>query len=92
MYTGLKDNIRFLYRMFNDFKSSGYDVVVVGKAYDDNLQAYTRNDVEKNMIRYNGLTVWIVSGFSDIEGFEKKKNYMKSVDESFILEAVRRMK
>jgi len=35
------------------------------------------------------LIVWIVGGLSDIEDFEKKKHYMKSVDEGFILEAVR---
>jgi len=38
------------------------------------------------MIRYSDLDVWIVSEFSD---FEKRKHYMKSVDEGFILEAVR---
>jgi len=35
---GLIQNIRFLYRMFNDFRSSGYDVVIVEKAYDDSLK------------------------------------------------------
>jgi hypothetical protein len=34
---GLKDNIRFLYKTFNDLKSIGYDVAIVGKAYDDDL-------------------------------------------------------
>ena len=39
------------------------------------------------MIRYSGLSVWIVSGFSDIECFEKKKHYMRSVDEDIVVEA-----
>jgi len=40
------------------------------------------------MTRYSGLSVWIVGGFSDIEGFEKKKHYMKDVDGDVILEAI----
>ncbi len=40
------------------------------------------------MVRYSGLSVWIAGGFSNVEGFEKKKNYMKSVDEGFILDAI----
>jgi|GEM_PF-2503351 len=43
----------------------------------------------EKMTRYNSLNIWIVSEFSDIEDFKKKKHYMKSVDESFILEAIR---
>ena len=31
----LKENVRFLYRMLGDFKSRGFDAVVVGKAFDD---------------------------------------------------------
>jgi len=43
------------------------------------------------MIRYSGLSVWIVSGFSDIEGFEKERHYMRSVDEDIVMEAIREM-
>jgi len=39
---GLKDKIVFLYRMFNDLRSRDYDMVVVGKAYNDELCAYFR--------------------------------------------------
>jgi hypothetical protein len=34
---GLIDNIGFLYSMMCELKSKGYDVVVVGKAFDDDL-------------------------------------------------------
>ncbi|MCL7397073.1 MAG: hypothetical protein LZ167_06635, partial [Thaumarchaeota archaeon] len=37
---GLIDNIGFLYSMMCELKSKGYDVVVVGKAFDDDLYAY----------------------------------------------------
>ena len=85
---GLRDNIRFLYRMFKDFKASGYDVVIVGKAYDDDLKAYIRDEIGRIMTRYNGLNVWIVSGFSDIKGFEERIHYMKDVDGDVISEAI----
>jgi len=39
-WRGLRDNIRFLYRMFNVFRCSGYDVVIAEKAYNYDLQAY----------------------------------------------------
>jgi hypothetical protein len=34
---GLIDNIGFLYSMMCELKSTGYNVVVVGKAFDDDL-------------------------------------------------------
>jgi hypothetical protein len=34
---GLIGNIGFLYRMMCELKSTGYNVVVVGKAFDDDL-------------------------------------------------------
>jgi len=40
----------------------------------------------EKMTRYNSLNIWIVSEFSDIEDFKKKKHYMKSVDENIVME------
>ncbi len=48
-------NIRFLYRMFKDLRSNGYDILIVGKACDDSLQAYIPGEAKKNTIRYNSL-------------------------------------
>ncbi len=40
----------------------------------------------EKMTRYNSLNIWIVSEFSNVEGFEKKKKYMRSVDENIVME------
>jgi hypothetical protein len=37
---GLRENIVFLYRMMYEFKSKGYNVLVVRKAFDDDLYVY----------------------------------------------------
>jgi hypothetical protein len=47
---GLIDNIGFLYRIMCELKSTGYDVVVVGKAFDDDLYIYV--SVESERIRF----------------------------------------
>jgi hypothetical protein len=39
-------------------------------------------------IVYNGLNVKVISGFSNIEGFEKMSWYMQSVGEEVIAEAI----
>jgi len=44
---GLIQNIRFLYRMFNDLKASGYDVAVVEKGFSDDLQVYVGGRLER---------------------------------------------
>jgi hypothetical protein len=42
---GLIDNIVFLYRVMCELRSNGYNVLVVGKAFDDDLNSI--NDFEK---------------------------------------------
>jgi hypothetical protein len=86
---GLIDNIGFLYKMMCEFKSKGYDVVVVGKAFDDNLYVYVVDRVEEEKIVYNGLDVKVIGGFSNVEGFERMSWYMQSVDGEMIMEAIR---
>jgi len=86
---GLKENIRFLYRMLGDFKSRGFDAVVVGKAFDDDLYAYVRGDVKKRGIKYYGLHVGVTVISSSIEEFEKMNWYMQSVDGETIREAMK---
>jgi hypothetical protein len=86
---GLIDNIGFLYSMMCELKSKGYDVVVVGKAFDDDLYAYVVDRVEEENIVYNGLPVKVIGGFNNIEGFERMNWYMQVVDEETIMEAIR---
>jgi hypothetical protein len=45
--------------------------VVVGKAFDDDLYAYVVDRVNEEKIVYNGLDVMVISGFNNVEGFEK---------------------
>jgi len=85
---GLKDNITFLYKMFNGLRSSGYDVAIVGKAYDDDLYAYVWGDVKNRVIEYDGLHVGVTVISSSIEEFEKNNWYMQSVDGETIREAI----
>jgi hypothetical protein len=86
---GLRENIVFLYSMMCELKSKGYDVVVVGKAFDDDLYVYVVDRVEEEKIVYNGLPVKIIGGFSNVEGFERMSWYMQVVDEEMIMEAIR---
>jgi hypothetical protein len=85
---GLIDNIGFLYRVMCELKSKGYDVVVVGKAFDDDLYVYFVDRVGEEKIVYNGLNVKVIGGFNNIDCFERANWYMQSVDEEVIVEAV----
>jgi len=53
---GLIDNICFLYRMMCELKSMGYNVVVVGKAFDDDLYVYISGRIGEKKIFYKGFT------------------------------------
>ena len=48
--------------MFKDLRSNGYDILIVGKACDDSLQAYIPGEAKKNTIRYNSLVYWRIRG------------------------------
>jgi hypothetical protein len=88
----LIENIGFLYSMMCKLRSKGYNVVVVGKAFDDDLYAYVVDRVEEEKIVYNGLDVMVISRFNNIEGFEKMNWYMQSVDGEIIIEVVETIK
>ena len=88
MYEGLRDNIVFLYGMFDYSRSIGYDVAVVGEAFDDDLYAHIIGSVKEKGIEYNGLYVYVFGSFSSTEWFEKMNWYMQGVDEDVILEAI----
>jgi len=49
---GLIDNIVFLYRMMCELKSKGYNVLVVGKSFDDDLYVYVSDRPSENKIFY----------------------------------------
>jgi hypothetical protein len=78
--------------MMCEFKFRGYDVLVVGKAFDDDLYAYVIDRVEEEKIVYNGLDVKVISGFSNIDGFEKINWYMQAVDNETVIEVVEKVK
>jgi hypothetical protein len=88
---GLINNIGFLYRMMCRLRSRGYDVLVVGKAFDDDLYAYFVDRVEEENIVYNGLDVKVIGGFNNIEGFEKVNWYTQVVGEETVMETIREM-
>jgi hypothetical protein len=79
---GLKENIVFLYGVLMDLKARGYDVLAVGKAYDDDLYAWitTVPNPASCMIDYKGFTVKLLWAKS-IAYFTKT---MDEVDEGFI--------
>jgi hypothetical protein len=91
---GLIDNIVFLYRVMCELKSNGYNVLVVGKAFDDDLYVYAsdRPSEDKDEIFYKGFTLKVLDNFKSIEGFEKMNWYMQSVDDEIVIEAVENVK
>jgi hypothetical protein len=85
---GLRENIVSLYRMMCELKSKGYDVVVVGKAFDDDLYVYVSGRVKDDKIFYKGFTLKVFNNFDNVEGFEKMNWYMQAVDDEIVREAV----
>jgi hypothetical protein len=86
---GLIDNIVFLYSMMCVLRSNGYNVVVVGKAFDDDLYVYVSDRPSENKIFYKGFTLKVLDNFNIIEGFERMNWHMQVVDEETIMEAIR---
>ncbi|MCL7383877.1 MAG: hypothetical protein LZ174_06285 [Thaumarchaeota archaeon] len=82
------DNIGFLYRMMCELRSNGYNVVVVGKAFDDDLYVYVSGKVKEDKIFYKGFTLNVFDNFDNVEGFEKMNWYMQNVDDEIVREAV----
>jgi hypothetical protein len=88
---GMIDNISFLYSMMCELRSKGYDVVVVGKAFDDDLYVYFVDRVGEEKIVYNGLDVKVVGGFNNVDDFERMGWYTQVVDEETVMETIREM-
>jgi hypothetical protein len=85
---GLIDNIGFLYSMMCELKSNGYNVVVIGKAFDDDLYVYVSDRPSENKIFYKGFILKVLDNFNNVEGFEKMNWYMQNVDDEIVREAV----
>jgi hypothetical protein len=68
----LIDNIGFLYSMMCELKSKGYNVVVIWKAFDDDLYVYVSDRPSENKIFYNGFTLKILDNFKSIEGLRER--------------------
>jgi hypothetical protein len=88
---GMIDNISFLYSMMCELRSKGYNVLVVGKAFDDDLYVYVVDRVEEEKIVYNGLDVKVIGGFNNIDDFEKMSWYTQVVGEETVMETIREM-
>jgi hypothetical protein len=86
---GLIDNIGFLYSMMCELRSKGYNVVVVGKAFDDDLYVYASDRPSENKIFYKGFTLKVLDNFNSIDSFEKMNWYMQIVNDETIMEAIR---
>jgi hypothetical protein len=74
--------------MMCELRSKGYNVVVIGKAFDDDLYVYVSDRPSENKIFYNGFTLKILDNFKSIEGFEKMSWYMQYVGDEAVREAV----
>jgi len=85
---GLKENIRFLYRMMRDLKSKGFDAVVVGKAFDDDLYAWVKRGESGKKLDYEGFSILLSRFIATLDEFEKMNWYMEKVDDDVVLEAV----
>ena len=85
---GLKENIRFLYRMLGDFKSRGFDAVVVGKAFDDDLYAWVKSGGSSKKVEYEGFSILLSRFVETVDEFEKMNWYMEMVDDDIVLEAI----
>jgi len=86
---GLIDNICFLYRMMCELRSKGYNVVVIGKAFDDDLYVYVSDRPSENKIFYKGFTLKVLDNIKSIDSFEKMNWYMQIVNDETIMEAIR---
>ena len=86
---GLIDNIVFLYSMMCELRSNGYNVVVVGKAFDDELYVYVSDRPSENKIFYKGFTLKVLDNIKSIDSFEKMNWYMQIVNDETIMEAIR---
>jgi len=56
--------------MFNHLNSRGYDVVIVGKAYDDRFYAYVRG-FSVSFIVYRDFIIPLLSPTVTLDGFKK---------------------
>jgi len=85
---GLKENIRFLHGVLRDLKSRGFDAVVVGKAFDDDLYAWVKSGEPGKKLDYEGFSILLSRFVASVDEFEKMNWYMERVDDDIVLEAI----
>jgi len=73
--------------MLGDFKSRGFDAVIVGKAFDDDLYAWVKNGESSKKVEYEGFSILILRFVATLDEFEKMNWYMEMVDDDIVLEA-----
>ncbi|MCL7389134.1 MAG: hypothetical protein LZ173_04265, partial [Thaumarchaeota archaeon] len=57
----------FLYGMMCELKSTGYNVIVIGKAFNDDLYIYVSGRIREDKILYRGFTLKVFDNFNNIE-------------------------
>jgi hypothetical protein len=89
---GLIDNIGFLYGMMCELKSTGYNVIVVGKVFNDDLYIYVSGRIIEDKILYRRFTLNVFDNLNSIDCFERASWYMQSMDEETVMEVVEKVK
>jgi len=74
--------------MLGDFKSRGFDAVVVGKAFDDDLYAWVKSGESSEKVEYEGFSILLFRFVATLDEFEKMNWYMEMVDDDIVLEAI----
>jgi hypothetical protein len=78
--------------MMCELKSTGYNVIVVGKAFNDDLYIYVSSRIRKDKILYRRFTLNVFDNLNSIDDFERANWYMQSVDEETVMEVVEKVK
>jgi hypothetical protein len=71
-----------------ELKFKGYNVNVIGKAFDDDLYVYASDRPSEDKIFYKGFTLKVLNNLKSIDSFEKMNWYMQYVDDETIRETV----
>jgi hypothetical protein len=53
--------------MMCELKSTGYNVIVIGKAFNDDLYIYVSGRIREDKILYRGFTLKVFDNFNNIE-------------------------
>jgi len=83
------ENIRFLYRMMVGLKARGYEVIAVGKAYDDDLYAWVYGGGRD--LECDGLRIMVFHAPRTAEDFKKFSHGFQMVSVGMVEVALKGM-